>query len=69
MYIFGGWSSQWLNDLHSLDVSGIVGPPYACMAVSPRLGPVSGGTSVCINGLSFPQGDVKVQFFDGKNQV
>jgi dynein heavy chain len=55
--------------LHSLDVSGIVGPPYACMAVSPRLGPVSGGTSVCINGLSFPQGDVKVQFFDGKNQV
>jgi len=38
------------------------------MAISPRLGPVTGGTSVTVTGLSFPQGDVKIQFFDGKNQ-
>ena len=50
-------------------MGGIVGPPYACMAISPRLGPVTGGTSVTVTGLSFPQGDVKIQFFDGKNQV
>lgn len=28
--IFGGWASRWLGDLIKLDVSAIIGPPYAC---------------------------------------
>jgi dynein heavy chain len=29
-FIFGGWASRWLGDLVQLDVSAIIGPPYAC---------------------------------------
>jgi hypothetical protein len=28
--MFGGWASRWLGDLVRLDVSAIIGPPYAC---------------------------------------
>lgn len=28
--VFGGWASRWLGDLIRLDVSAIIGPPYAC---------------------------------------
>jgi len=31
-----------LRDLYSLDVSGIVGPPYAVQSVEPANGPVTG---------------------------
>jgi len=29
LIIFGGWSNDWFGDLWSLNVSQIVGPPYA----------------------------------------
>ena len=51
LVLFGGWASEWLNDCYTLDVSGIVGPPYACMGLSPRLGPVTGGTALTISGV------------------
>lgn len=31
--IFGGWASRWLGDLMRLNVSAIIGPPYACTGV------------------------------------
>lgn len=31
--IFGGWASRWLGDLTRLDVSAIIGPPYACTGI------------------------------------
>jgi len=30
LLIFGGWASRWLGDLVKLNVSAIIGPPYAC---------------------------------------
>ena len=30
MLVFGGWANRWLGDLLKLDVSQIIGPPYAC---------------------------------------
>ena len=30
LLLFGGWSNRWLGDLVKLNVSSIIGPPYAC---------------------------------------
>ena len=29
LVIFGGWANEWLEDVYALNVSSIVGPPYA----------------------------------------
>jgi dynein heavy chain, axonemal len=64
--MFGGWADEWLNDLVALDVSGVVGPPYAVQSLHPAQGPVTGGTLVSIIGSDFvkpPEGvDVLVKF-------
>ena len=62
LILFGGWADQWFGDLYSLDVSGIVGPPYAASSISPALGPYTGNTLVRITGLQFPQDRVRVKF-------
>ena len=30
LLLFGGWANCWLGDLLKLNVSSIIGPPYAC---------------------------------------
>lgn len=30
LLMFGGWASRWLGDLVKLNISAIIGPPYAC---------------------------------------
>lgn len=42
--IHGGWSSNWLNDMWSLSVGSITGPPYAIFGLKPKLGPLTGKT-------------------------
>ncbi len=46
LVLFGGWGDEWLDDLYGLDVSGIVGPPYAVQKLIPGTGPISGNTKV-----------------------
>ena len=48
--IFGGWNNGWLGDMYSLNVSKIVGPPYAITEIDPPLGQLSGGDVVTIRG-------------------
>ena len=70
LVLFGGWSDDWLGDLYSLNVSGIVGPPYAVQSIDPTGGPTTGNTLVRISGINFdfrPGDQVKVHFGRGEN--
>ena len=51
--MFGGWSDQWVGDLITLEVAGIVGPPYAMTELEPNMGPITGNTPLVIRGLNF----------------
>ena len=51
--IFGGWANKWLDDVWQINVSSIVGPPYAITKVEPPLGPVTGQMKVTIYGVGF----------------
>lgn len=53
LIVFGGWADDWLDDLYTLDVGNIVGPPYAITGMHPYLGPVTGGTEISIFGIDF----------------
>jgi hypothetical protein len=46
LIIFGGWANRWLGDTLKLNVSTIIGPPYAITGISPAIGPVFGSTEV-----------------------
>lgn len=35
LILFGGWANQWYHDLYALDISCIVGPPYAVTGIYP----------------------------------
>jgi dynein heavy chain len=62
LLIFGGWANRWLGDTIKLNVSPIIGPPYACTAIEPESGPVFGSTQLYIKGLRFKEGTIKVKF-------
>ncbi|CAK0896865.1 unnamed protein product [Prorocentrum cordatum] len=64
LVIFGGWSNKWLDDCWQINVSSIVGPPYAIAAVRPPLGPVSGLQKIQVVGIGFKStpGAVVVRF-------
>lgn len=40
LLVFGGWANRWLGDLVKLNVSSIIGPPYACTSEYFPLGPL-----------------------------
>merc|ERR1712196_586143 len=69
LIIFGGWANKWLDDVWQINVSSIVGPPYAVVDIKPRLGPVTGGQKVRISGIGFKStnGQVVVRFITPKN--
>eukprot|EP00698_Gefionella_okellyi_P011837 TRINITY_DN3147_c0_g1_i1.p1 TRINITY_DN3147_c0_g1~~TRINITY_DN3147_c0_g1_i1.p1 ORF type:complete len:4003 (-),score=857.71 TRINITY_DN3147_c0_g1_i1:159-12167(-) len=72
LVLFGGWANEFLGDLHALDVSSIVGPPYALSSIDPIGGPVMSATHVTLKGMNFFEStSVKVMFCDasGKNVV
>lgn len=69
LIVFGGWANRWLGDLHTADVSPIVGPPYAVLHLSPLIGPVMGGTEITISGLRFRGGNIVVRFCAGKSEA
>ena len=68
LFVFGGWSEYWHGDLYSLDVGDIVGPPYAITDISPKMGPITGGTEIAISGIDFVNtNDVVVRFGSKKS--
>jgi len=67
LVVFGGWANEWLGDVHALNVSSIVGPPYAITEVMPSLGQLTGGNTVVVHGVGFKDtSDIKVRFSVGK---
>ena len=68
MVLIGGWADQMYNDVHTLDVSMIVGPPYAITSCSPIIGPVDGGTEIIIEGMGFEDASTTVRFSFGKGE-
>ncbi|GLD96505.1 hypothetical protein PINS_up005188 [Pythium insidiosum] len=62
LLVFGGWANVWLDDLFALDVSCVVGPPYGITAIFPDFGPITGGTSLTIEGIDFVNRPVIVRF-------
>jgi dynein heavy chain, axonemal len=68
LIMFGGWSNDWLDDCYMLDVSGIVGPPYAVQRLEPDEGPMTGRSKLVIHGLDFVKGKIIVKFTDGRNE-
>ena len=62
LLIFGGWANRWLGDLVRLNVSPIIGPPYACTGIEPESGPVFGSTEITLKGLRFRDGKIQVKF-------
>ena len=70
MLVFGGWSNRWLDGLYSLDLSALVGPPYAVLDIEPGSGPVTGGQSLAIHGEGFLEDtDITVRFQRGKGSA
>ena len=70
LILFGGWENEWLDDLWSLNVSTIVGPPYAITDIIPALGQLSGNTNVIIKGVGFKDtSNIQVRFIFGKQYV
>jgi len=63
LVLFGGWANEWLEDIFTLDVAHVVGPPYAIMDLRPRTGPVTGATPIQLVGIDFSNTkDVVVRF-------
>ena len=66
--VFGGWANEWLDDSYGLNVSSIVGPPYAITQIIPRLGQLTGGTTLVIKGVGFKDSvNINIRFICGKN--
>jgi dynein heavy chain, axonemal len=70
LVIFGGWANEWLNDVHALNVSSIVGPPYAITEIIPNLGQLTGGTNIIVKGVGFKDtSDIRIRFAVGKQSA
>jgi dynein heavy chain len=70
LIVFGGWNYNLLPDLYSLNVSNIVGPPYAVNQCVPALGPLTGNTEVELHGVGFyDTSQIDIRFSVGKQTV
>jgi dynein heavy chain len=69
LVIFGGWNNGWYDDLYTLNVSKIVGPPYAIVNSDPAMGQLSGGVELEISGRGFSENQITVLFTQGDKPV
>ena len=70
LIVFGGWANKWMNDIYALNVSSIVGPPYAISEIIPNLGQLSGNTEVILRGIGFNDtSNINIRFSCGKQFV
>jgi dynein heavy chain len=66
IFLFGGWANRWFDDLYILDVGSVVGPPYAIMGIKPKIGPITGGQEISIEGLDFVRSNYVVIRFSSR---
>ncbi|RHZ17115.1 hypothetical protein DYB37_003140 [Aphanomyces astaci] len=69
LMICGGWANLWFNDVFSLDVSCVVGPPYAITGVRPSFGAITGGLLLILEGIDFTPKPVIVRFSCRKGTI
>ncbi|KAL8008331.1 putative AAA+ ATPase domain, dynein heavy chain region D6 P-loop domain, immunoglobulin-like protein [Plasmopara halstedii] len=69
LIFFGGWANRWYNDLHVLNASEIIGPPYSISSIEPRLGPVTGNAKVKVMGSNFTGQNATLRFAAAKGFV
>ncbi|ETW07727.1 hypothetical protein H310_02174 [Aphanomyces invadans] len=69
LMICGGWANLWFNDVFSLDVSCVVGPPYAITGVRPSFGAITGGLLLTVEGIDFTPKPVIVRFSCRKGTI
>ena len=70
LIVFGGWADTWIGDIYALNVSSIVGPPYAITTIEPSLGQLSGNTEVVVKGVGFiDTNNINVRFSCGKQFI
>ena len=69
LIVFGGWNNRWLNDMYALNVSKIVGPPYAVTSIEPATSQLSGGTEVTVRGCGFKDQNIRVFFSAGDQPI
>ena len=65
LIIFGGWNSEWYNDLYGLSVSTVVGPLYSITGLEPKMGRISGGQEIKVFGSKLVNGNIQVFFIIG----
>ena len=66
--MFGGWANEWYQDICAMDVSNIVGPPYAIMGLEPTSGPITGASRLTIKGIDFVNtSQITIRFTRGKH--
>ena len=58
IFLFGGWSGRWHDDIFTCDVADIVGPPYNIFTVqavdwTEATSPITGGVQLLISGRGF----------------
>ena len=57
---------MWLDELISLNIGMIVGPPYAIISVDPSQGQLTGNSKLIIKGVGFDEGLITVRFINQK---
>jgi dynein heavy chain len=70
LVLFGGWSNGWHNDVYTLNVAKVVGPPYAITGSEPSMGQLSGGNTLRIFGKNFTDSaEIGVFFTAGQKTI
>ncbi|TYZ57148.1 hypothetical protein PybrP1_002034 [[Pythium] brassicae (nom. inval.)] len=69
LIFFGGWANRWFNDLHVLNASEIVGPPYSIASIEPRTGPITGNAKIKVHGHNFVGQSANLRFAVAKGCV
>jgi dynein heavy chain len=69
LLMYGGWNNSWYGDMYALNVSKIIGPPYAITGSDPDMSQLTGGVKVRIFGRGFKEFGPKVLFTCGDKPV
>jgi hypothetical protein len=69
LLVYGGWNNGWFGDIYTLNVSKIIGPPYAITGSEPDMSQLTGGVKVRIFGRGFKEFGPKVLFTCGNRPI
>jgi dynein heavy chain len=69
LLMYGGWNNGWYGDLYTLNVSKIIGPPYAITGSEPDMSQLTGGVKVRVFGRGFKEFGPRVLFTCGNKPI